>query len=148
MVKFHRNGGESSERSLHDKNWQQPLVFGVTMKHPPLCIRAKLGEMLNLKQNYSYTYREFAAGNFCVQLSPNSFSRVEADKVIETTVNWDTKTSGGLKGFSTKSIKVNRWMLNATHGASMRQCFYEMLNHRKSNSNKHDDLSISYMKRY
>ena len=61
------------------------------------------------------------------------FSRVEADKVIETTINWDTKTSGGLKGFSTKSIKVNRWILNATHGASMRQCFHEMLDHRKSN---------------
>ena len=53
---------------------------------------ATLGEMLKLEQNHQNTYLEFVAGNFCVQLSPYSFSRVEAGKVIETTINRDTKT--------------------------------------------------------
>ena len=39
-----------------------------------------LDEMLNI-------YQEFVAEDFCVQLTPHSFSRVETDKVIETTIN-------------------------------------------------------------
>ena len=35
-------------------------------------------------------------GNFSVQMSDNNtFGRLEADKVIETTINKDTKTPGG-----------------------------------------------------
>ena len=52
-----------------------------------------LDEMLNI-------YQEFVAEDFCVQLSPHPFSRVETDKVIETTINWDTRTPGGLKGYT------------------------------------------------
>lgn len=56
-----------------------------------------LGEMLNLEQNYPNICLEFAAGNFCAQLSPHSFSRVEADEAIETTINRDKKTPGGFQ---------------------------------------------------
>ena len=92
-------------------------------------------------------YQEFVAEDFCVQLSPHSFSRVETDKVIETTINWDTKTPGGLKGFSTKINTVNRWILNPTNRASMRRCFHKMLDHQKYKSNKHSDLYRSCIKR-
>ena len=38
-------------------------------------------------------------GNFLVQLSDNNtFEKLEADKVIETTINRDTKTPGGTTG--------------------------------------------------
>ena len=77
-----------------------------------------LGGMLNNEKNHPMIYQEFLAGNFSVQLSKNTFGRVEADKIIETTINKDTKTPGGLKGFSTKINTVNRWILNATHKAS------------------------------
>ena len=41
-------------------------------------------------------------GNFSAQLSSNnSFGRTELDKMIEVTINKDTKCPGGLKGFST-----------------------------------------------
>ena len=37
--------------------------------------------------------------NFSIQLSENNtFGRMEADKVIETTINRDTKTAGGTTG--------------------------------------------------
>ena len=55
------------------------------------------GDLLNLEQSHPNTYREFVAGYFCVQLSSHSFCRVEAGKVIETTINRDTKTLGDLK---------------------------------------------------
>ena len=45
LAKFHRNGGESSERSLRDKNREMALVFGVTAKHPPLCIHVRSFEL-------------------------------------------------------------------------------------------------------
>ena len=106
-----------------------------------------LGKMLNLEQNHPNIYQEFVARSLCVQPSPHAFSRVKADKVIETTINWDTKTLGSLKSFSTKINTVNRWILNATHRASMCRCFHEMLDHQKSKSNKHDDLYISRIKR-
>ena len=38
-------------------------------------------------------------GNFSVQMSDNNtFGRLEADKVIETTINKDTKTPSGITG--------------------------------------------------
>ena len=57
---------------------------------------AMLSEMLSMEQNHPNIYREFVAGEFCVQLLPHFFSRVEVGNVIETTINWDTKTLGGL----------------------------------------------------
>ena len=42
-------------------------------------------------------------GNFSVQmLNNNTFERLEADKVIETTINKDTKTPGGTTGLILK----------------------------------------------
>ena len=110
-----------------------PYVFAYNHLNYAKYMTTMLGEMLNLEQNHPNIYRKFVAGNFCVQLSPHSFSRVEADKVIETTINRDTKKPGGLKGFST----------NASHRASMRRCFHEMFYHQKSKSKKHDHLYIS-----
>ena len=58
-----------------------------------------LGEMLNLELNQpSSIHKEFMQGNFSVQLSSaNTFGRLEADEVIETTINIDSKCPGGLK---------------------------------------------------
>ena len=107
-----------------------------------------LGEMLNLEKNHSMIYQEYVAGNVSVQLSTrNTFGRIEADKVIETTINKDTKTPGGLKGFSTNVNTVDRWILNATHRASLRKCFHQILNYKGSKSNIHNDLSKSRIKK-
>ena len=44
-------------------------------------------------------YRAFQNGHFLIQLSASSpFARMEMDKVIETTINKDTKTPGGATG--------------------------------------------------
>ena len=88
--------------------------------------------------------------DICVQLSPLSFSPVEPDKVIETTLHRDVKTPGGFKGFCTKINTVNTLILNATHRcfyASTHQHFPKMLDHQKSKPNKHNDLYISHIKR-
>ena len=79
-----------------------------------------LAEFTELEENYPELYTEFIAGNFSAQItSKNTFSRIEMDKVIEVTINKDTKCPSGLKGFSTNISQVNLWSLNATHRAEM-----------------------------
>ena len=57
--------------------------------------------MRSLPTNHPEVYQAFCQGEFSVQMSnANGFSRNEADKTIENTINRDCKTSGGYIGFS------------------------------------------------
>ena len=79
-----------------------------------------LSEMFTLETSHRKIYQEFKKGKFSVQLSEtNPFGRCEADRVIQTTINKETKTPGGLTGFSTKSNAVDRRMVNAAYCASL-----------------------------
>ena len=61
--------------------------------------------MLDLETSHPEVCQEFKKGNFPVQLSEtNLFGRCESDKVIETAINKNTETPGGLTGFSNKKI--------------------------------------------
>ena len=82
-------------------------------------------------------------GNFAAQLiEGNSFSRSETDKVIEMTLNKDTKTAGGCTGFSTNLSAVKRWEINAAYRANLRTCIHKHLNYQPQNC-KHPDLNPS-----
>lgn len=55
-------------------------------------------------------------GRFSVQLgSANPFGHIPVDQAIEETVNKDTQTAGGTKGFSLKSGVVTRYYLTAEY---------------------------------
>ena len=69
-----------------------------------------------------------------------------ADKVIETTINKDTKTPGGTTGFSTNHGAVQRWTLTASYRAEARKNLQEYL-YLNSNSSKHPDLLPSRIRR-
>lgn len=79
-----------------------------------------LGDMLALEEQLPDVYTQFAAGNFTVQLTENPFSRTESDKVIEMTLNRDSKTPGGITGFSINSNAVKRWEINSSYHGSLR----------------------------
>ena len=73
-----------------------------------------LSEIFTLETSHPEVYQEFKKGSFSVQLSEtNPFKRCEPDRVIETTINKDTKTLGRITGFSTKTNAVDRWAINA-----------------------------------
>ena len=58
-------------------------------------------ELLALETNFpnKQILEEFQNGNFSIQMSTgNPFGRMEADKVLETTINKYTKTPGGTTG--------------------------------------------------
>lgn len=70
-------------------------------------------EMINLNITHPDIYREFKKGRFSVQQQEfNSFSQTPCDQVIEQTCNRDTKTKGGLTGFSCNKGAVHRWILS------------------------------------
>ena len=61
-------------------------------------------------------YTEYVSQRVTVSLSDfNTFGKVEADKVIEVTINRDTKTFGGTTGFSTNCNAINRWIINGPY---------------------------------
>ena len=73
-----------------------------------------LGDMLQLNKGFPEIYKQVIVGNFAAQLSSDElFCRIETDKVIEMTLNEDTKTPGGTTAFLTNVGAVQRWELNA-----------------------------------
>ena len=61
---------------------------------------------------------------------------------METTINKDTKTPGGMTGFSTNTGAAQRWDINASYRAALRICFQQHLQYQP-NVFKHKDLSLS-----
>ena len=106
-----------------------------------------LGDMLDLAFSHPDVLKAFKEGNFSVQMSTsNTFGRNEADKTIENTVNKDTKTSGGLGGFSLKQAACDRWMINARRRAACYRNFKELVSFAGSKY-CHSDLSPSRIKK-
>ena len=59
-------------------------------------------------------YMFLCEGGFSAQLSAtNTFNRVQIDEILEETVNRDTQTAGGTKGFSLNPAAVSRYYLTA-----------------------------------
>jgi len=102
-----------------------------------------LGNMLSLDVDFPEIHERFESGDFSIQLSEAKvFSRCESDKVIEMTINKDTKTPGGTTGFSTNDNAVKRWEITAAYRAGIRRCLLEHLNFKKQKY-LHNDLAPS-----
>eukprot|EP00745_Piridium_sociabile_P027749 TRINITY_DN44663_c0_g1_i3.p1 TRINITY_DN44663_c0_g1~~TRINITY_DN44663_c0_g1_i3.p1 ORF type:complete len:1606 (-),score=395.32 TRINITY_DN44663_c0_g1_i3:590-5317(-) len=73
-------------------------------------------QMSKLPITHPDVYSEFMHGGFSVQLGPtNPFGRIPVDQTIEETVNKDTQTPGGTKGFSLKAGAVAKYYLTAEY---------------------------------
>ena len=71
-------------------------------------------DMATLEERHPDAYRQLCEGNFVVQRSNSiGFSQTSVDQTIEQTFNRDTKTKGGIIGFSLKKGAVERWVLTA-----------------------------------
>ena len=106
-------------------------------------LTAMFSEMLTLEDDFPEIYEGFVAGNFAGLLSNEGrFSRPELGKMIEMTLNHDTKTPGGTTGFSTNIGAVHRWEINSKYRASLRTVFHQHLDY-KSSTYQHTDLAPS-----
>lgn len=71
-------------------------------------------QMTSLHDHFPDVQLQFESGAFSVQLSDlNTFGRIPVDQTIEETINKDTKTPGGIKGFSRNFAAVKRHFINA-----------------------------------
>ena len=76
-----------------------PWTFAYDRQNYARCLSSHFMEMTNLKEQHKVIYDEFMKGNFSIQFSDaNPFGKQEADKVIETTINKESKTLGGTTG--------------------------------------------------
>ena len=76
-----------------------PWIFAYDRQNYARYLTLHFMDLLNLEENYPSVHCEFIKGSFAVQMSSdNPFGKMEADKVIETTMNRDTKTPGGTTG--------------------------------------------------
>ena len=65
---------------------------------------------------HPYVFNELINGHFGVQRQDShGFAQVACDMTIEQTVNRDTKTSGGVKGFSNNQGATDRWVRGHMH---------------------------------
>lgn len=76
-----------------------PYAFAYDNINYARYLSVMLGDMLTLETEFPEIYNQFLKGNFTAQITDGVFSRVETDKVIEMTLNKDTKTPGGTTGF-------------------------------------------------
>ena len=118
-------------------------IFAYDHVNYSIYLSVMLGDTLALPSEYPEIYEVFLEGKFAVQLSEGKiFSKVETDKVIEMTLNKDTKSSGGTTGFSTNINAVRRWELSASYRSAIRGCMQQHVMYAPQNY-QHKDLRIS-----
>ena len=93
--------------------------------------------------DYPDVYQHFMPGGIAVQIgSSNPFGKIPCDQTIEETINKDTQTADGTKGFSLKSGAVTMYYLNAEHRSLFLRQLWEMVGLGGSRLN-HPDLQQS-----
>ena len=76
-----------------------PWLFVYDRTNYSIYLTAHYTDLLTIENAHPDVYNDFQKGQFSVQISEkNTFGCMEADKVIETTINKDTKTPGGTTG--------------------------------------------------
>ena len=99
--------------------------------------------MCRLSMDYPDVYQHFMQGGISVQIgTSNPFGKIPCDQTIEETINKDTQTAGGTKGFSLKSGAVKMYYLNAEHRSLFLRQLREMVGLGDSRLN-HPDLQQS-----
>ncbi|KAK3748348.1 hypothetical protein QZH41_000090 [Actinostola sp. cb2023] len=95
-------------------------------------LTAYLSQMSHLEQEHPDVHSHLASGGFSVQIGENNpFGRIPVDQTCEETVNKDTQTPGGTKGFSLKPGAVSRYYMVAEYRSIFLSNLREML-HLKS----------------
>ncbi|KAK3748766.1 hypothetical protein QZH41_000790 [Actinostola sp. cb2023] len=90
---------------------------------------AYLSEMSHLKETHPEVCEYLkSGGGFSVQIgNQNPFGRIPTDQACEETVNKDTQTAGGTKGFSLKAGAVSKYYLVAEYRSIFLKQLKDML---------------------
>ena len=106
-----------------------------------------LSEISHLEDEHPHVFTHLKSGGFAVQLGEdNPFGKIPVDHACEETVNKDTQTPGGTKGFSLKPKAVNKYYLVAQYRSIFIRNLKDMLDLSKSSCH-HNDLQKSRIAR-
>ena len=104
--------------------------------------------MLSLSQTHPEAYDMLSKGDFGVQRNnTHGFSKLPVDQTIEQTLNRNTKTKGGIVGFSLKRGAVQRWMLTAHARATFIDRCREMASLDCKDDDTHKECGAQRLKR-
>lgn len=104
-----------------------PWMFAYDRTNYARYLPVYLCEMLALERNHPSVHQAVTSGDFVVQRSSwNGFGQVAVDQTIEQTINCDTKSKGGIIGFSLNKAAVQRWVLTSHERAAVTQACREM----------------------
>jgi len=112
MIRASREGNWSLH--LHSVRSLLPWCFAYDKVNYARYLSVYLAQMSRLVYDHPEIYKQMMDGGFSVQLSDNNpFGRVPVDQTLEETINKDTQTAGGTKGFSLNTSAVARYYLSA-----------------------------------
>lgn len=104
-----------------------PWMFAYDRTNYARYLPVYLCDMLALEQNHPSVHEAVKTGDFVVQRSSwNGFGQVSVDQTIEQTINCDTKSKGGIIGFSLNKAAVHRWVLTSHERAAVTQACRKM----------------------
>ena len=124
-----------------------PWCFAMDKTNYSRYLPVYYNQMSHLEQNNPELFSHFKRGGFSVQLRrTNPFGKIPIDQTLEETVNKDTQTSGGTKGFSLNKGAVARYYLTAEYRTEALRQLRELLSLQSDNKG-HADLQPSRIKR-
>ena len=96
-------------------------------------------EMSRLSIDHPDVHVQLENGGCSVQLGrQNPFGRIPVDQTIEETVNKDTQTPGGTKGFSLKPAALSRYYLTAEYRSTCLKQLRELTDIKPPGVSHHD----------
>ena len=105
-------------------------------------------QRMELESSCPELYQHFRKGYFYVQIGKhNPFGRIAVDQTIEETVNKDTQTSGGTRGFSLRPGAVSRYYCTAEYRASAMRQLHEAICVQNSSKFSHHDLGSTHIQK-
>ena len=143
-------------RATKESNWELhlqsirqmiPWFFAYDRLHYSQYLPVDLRDMLSLPTSHPSADEQMKRGEFAVQRSAAaSFSQVPVDQALERTINRDTKTSGGIIGFSLCHEAVQRWMLTAHLRAAFTRACKHLAGMTSEGGPAHQDLRPAAIK--
>ena len=123
-----------------------PCCFAMDKTNYSRYLPVHYAQMMELGNISPTLHQQLLNGGFSVQLkSGNPFGKIAIDQTLEETVNRDTQTSGGTRGFSTKQGAVSKYYLTAEHRAEALRQLRELISLQGSSG--HPDLQSTRIRK-
>jgi hypothetical protein len=139
-------------RSSRERNWTMhlasirsliPWCFAYDRLNYAKCLPVYYSDMTNLMFDDPEVYAYLERGGFAVHVgsSCNPFGSIPIDQAVEETVNKDTETPGGTKGFSLNPAALKKHYMTAEYRALFLGNLRDMLDMNAYQASSHPDLN-------